>query len=102
MYDCVRDIDRRWIFLLMFLAVAIPILLQAQFPETATVLSRAVFAEIDKLDEGAPVLLAEVAAEADTASEDRDASEEGFLPSCPHCGSRRVEHLQERCRGPGP
>jgi hypothetical protein len=51
---------------------------------------------------GEPVLIAEVAAEADTASEDRDASEEGFLPSCPHCGSRRVEHLQERCRGPGP
>jgi hypothetical protein len=52
---------------------------------------------------GEPVLLiADAAAEADSASEDQDDSQEGFLPSCPHCGSRRVEHLQERCRGPGP
>jgi hypothetical protein len=25
-----------------------------------------------------------------------------FSPSCPLCGSPRVHHLQERCRGPGP
>jgi hypothetical protein len=48
------------------------------------------------------LLIADVAAEADTASEKRDASEEGCSPACPHCGSHRVEHLQERCRGPGP
>lgn len=48
------------------------------------------------------LLIADVAAEADTASEERDVSEEGFAPACPHCGSHRVEHLQERCRGPGP
>jgi len=48
------------------------------------------------------LLIADVAAEADSASEDQDASEEEFSPSCPHCGSRRVKHLQERCRGPDP
>jgi hypothetical protein len=49
-----------------------------------------------------PVLIAEVAAEAERAPQDQNASDEGFAPSCPHCGSRRVEHLQERCRGPAP
>ena len=48
------------------------------------------------------LLIADVAAEANSASEDQDDSQGGFSPSCPHCGSRRVEHLQERCRGPGP
>ena len=57
---------------------------------------------LGRLGSGEPLLIAEVAAEADSASEDQDASQEGFSPSCPHCGSRRVEHLQERCRGPGP
>jgi Zn finger protein HypA/HybF involved in hydrogenase expression len=27
---------------------------------------------------------------------------DGFSPRCPHCGSDRVEHLQERRRGPAP
>ena len=48
------------------------------------------------------LLIAELAAEADSASENQGASEERFSPSCPYCASRRVEHLQERCRGPGP
>ncbi|MFQ5473830.1 MAG: transposase, partial [Dehalococcoidia bacterium] len=48
------------------------------------------------------LLIADVAAEANRLSEGKDALAEGFSPSCPHCGSRRVEHLQERCRGPGP
>jgi len=48
------------------------------------------------------LLIADVAAEADCASEDQGTSEEGFSPSCPCCGSRRVQHLQERRRGPGP
>ena len=47
-------------------------------------------------------LIADVATEADRLSEGQDVSEEGFSPSCPHCGSHRVEHLRERCRGPGP
>ena len=45
-------------------------------------------------------LIADLAAEANRPDEENSA--EGFSPSCPRCGSRRVEHLQERCRGPGP
>jgi len=45
-------------------------------------------------------LIGDLAAEANCPGEDN--SVEGFSPSCPRCGSRRVEHLQERCRGPGP
>ncbi len=48
------------------------------------------------------LLIADVAAEADRLSEGKDAPEEGFSPSCPHCGSARVQHLRERYRGPGP
>ena len=58
MYDFFKNLDRRWVFLMMFLAVAIPILLDAKFPEKPTGLAQAVFDEIDKLPEGAPVLLA--------------------------------------------
>ncbi len=57
MYEFLVRLDRRWIFLLMFLAVAVPILLQAQFPEKPTGLARAVFDEIEKLEEGSRVLL---------------------------------------------
>jgi len=52
------QIDRRWIFLLMFLAVAVPILRQVRFPEKPTDLARAVFDEVEKLPAGDPVLLA--------------------------------------------
>ncbi len=58
MYEFFKTLDRRWIFLLMALAVATPILLELQFPEEATGLAQAVFDEIDKLEEGDPVLLA--------------------------------------------
>ncbi|MHC4422508.1 MAG: hypothetical protein ACYS1E_18195, partial [Planctomycetota bacterium] len=58
MYEFFRDLDRRWIFLLMFLSVAVPILLQFSFPEKPTGLAENVFKEIEALDEGAPVLLA--------------------------------------------
>lgn len=51
---------------------------------------------------GEPVLIADVAAETNGALEDQDAPEAGFSPVCPCCGSRRVQHLRERCRGPGP
>ena len=27
-------------------------------------------------------------------------TEKAFMPSCPHCGSLHVEHLEERCRSP--
>ena len=49
-----------------------------------------------------PILIADRAMEAEHASEDQPVPGEGFLPSCPHCGSRQVHHLRERCRGPGP
>ncbi|MCZ6836596.1 MAG: hypothetical protein O7G85_12540 [Planctomycetota bacterium] len=58
MYEFLKNLDRRWIFLMMLLAVAIPILLELKFPEKPTGLAQAVFDEIDKLPEGAPVLLA--------------------------------------------
>jgi hypothetical protein len=47
-----------------------------------------------------PVLIADLAAEADPS--DDGGSHEGFSPSCPYCGSRQVDHLQELRRGPGP
>jgi hypothetical protein len=58
MYEFFKNLDRRWVFLMMLLAVAIPILLEAKFPEKPTGLAKAVFDEIEKLPEGAPVLLA--------------------------------------------
>jgi hypothetical protein len=55
----------------------------------------------------ASLLIAAVAAEASRSSADgartgEGTSDEGFSPTCPSCGSRRVQKLQERCRGPGP
>ncbi|MCA9291212.1 MAG: hypothetical protein KDA25_08785 [Phycisphaerales bacterium] len=58
MLNLLRTIDRRWIFLAMFLAVAIPILLEARFPEIPTGLAQSTFDEVDTLNEGDPVLLA--------------------------------------------
>jgi hypothetical protein len=52
-----NNLDRRWIFLLMFLAVALPILLQLHVPETTTELSQAVFDEIEKLKPGDKILV---------------------------------------------
>ena len=46
--------------------------------------------------------IADVPEEANHLSEGKDAPAQGFSPSCPHCGSPRVEHLQERRRGPAP
>ncbi|MHC4414172.1 MAG: hypothetical protein ACYS0G_02690 [Planctomycetota bacterium] len=57
-YTTLVQLDRRWIFLLMFLAVAIPILFQLTFPEKPTGLARAVFDEIEKLEPGDKVLMA--------------------------------------------
>jgi len=58
MYEFLKNVDRRWIFLLMAVAVAVPILMQAQFPEKPSGLARAVFDEIEQLDEGDKILLA--------------------------------------------
>jgi len=58
MYEFFKNLDRRWVFLLMLLSVAVPILLQAEFPEKPTGLARAVYDEIEALQAGDPVLLA--------------------------------------------
>ena len=55
--DALSRLDRRWIFLLMALAVGVPTLLSVQFPEQPTGLSRAVFEQIETLPEGSRVLL---------------------------------------------
>ena len=57
MYEFLKNLDRRWIFLMMFLSVAVPIMLEVRFPEKATGLAKNVFDEIEALDEGSPVLL---------------------------------------------
>ncbi|RPI85596.1 MAG: hypothetical protein EHM42_06605 [Planctomycetaceae bacterium] len=57
MLDALRTLDRRWIFLAMLLAVAIPLLLQKTFPEEPTPLVLAVFDKIESLPEGSLVLL---------------------------------------------
>ncbi|MBL4885863.1 MAG: hypothetical protein JKY95_15200 [Planctomycetaceae bacterium] len=51
-------LDRRWIFLMMLFAVAIPILLKMEFPEKPSQLARDVFGEIEQLKPGDKVLLA--------------------------------------------
>ena len=58
MYDFLNNLDRRWVFLLMALAVGVPILFELQFPETPTKLADAVFQEVESLDEGDKVMLA--------------------------------------------
>ncbi|UCD76609.1 MAG: hypothetical protein JSV91_06725 [Phycisphaerales bacterium] len=61
MYEFFRDLDRRWIFLMMFLCVAVPIIIIGAtgktFPEEPTQLVRAVFDEIENLPSGSKVLL---------------------------------------------
>lgn len=51
-------LDRRWIFLLMFLAVAIPIYFESTFPEVPTGLSRSTYDVIEELPPGARVYMA--------------------------------------------
>ena len=58
MYDFFQNLDRRWIFLLMGLAVAVPILLEVQFPEAPSQLAESTFQEIEALEAGDRVLLA--------------------------------------------
>ena len=58
MYEFLKNLDRRWIFMLMLLAVAIPILFELTFPEKPTGLAQAVFDEIEALDPGDKVLMA--------------------------------------------
>jgi hypothetical protein len=57
MYAWLQHLDRRWIFLSMFLAVALPILFQLHVPVTTTDLSQAVFDQIENLKPGDKILI---------------------------------------------
>lgn len=51
------NLDRRWVFLAMFLAVAIPVLIQPQLPEQPTPIVQAVFDKIESLPPGSRVFM---------------------------------------------
>lgn len=57
MYEFLRTLDRRWIFLLVLLCIALPILLGLKFPETPSPLVRNTFDEVERLKPGSRVLL---------------------------------------------
>jgi hypothetical protein len=57
MVRLLERLDRRWIFLAMALAVAIPILLGLRFPESVGSQARDAFRTIEELPEGSRVLL---------------------------------------------
>ncbi len=58
MYQFLKTLDRRWIFLLMALAVGIPILFGLQFAETPTQMTQNVFDAISVLPPGSKILMA--------------------------------------------
>ena len=58
MIERLAQIDRRWIFLAMGLSIAIPVLLQLQFPEVPGSQAQAVFDAIEDLKPGDRVLMA--------------------------------------------
>jgi hypothetical protein len=58
MFLLLKNLDRRWIFLAMFLAVALPILFELKFPEKPTGISAEVFRLIEDLPEGSKILMA--------------------------------------------
>lgn len=58
MYRILKDLDRRWIFLAMFLSVAIPVLARLVFPEVVSKQAKMVFDAIDDLPDGSNILLA--------------------------------------------
>ena len=57
MYRFLKNLDRRWVFLAMFLAVSIPILARVVFPEVVSKQAKLVFDAIDDLPDGSNVLL---------------------------------------------
>jgi hypothetical protein len=57
-FDILKNLDRRWIFLLMFVAVAVPVYFQLEFPEKPTKMVNDVFDAIEDLPEGSNVLMA--------------------------------------------
>jgi len=57
MYNILNNLDRRWVFLAMFLSVAIPVLSGIAFPEVVSKQAKMVFDAIDDLPNGSRVLL---------------------------------------------
>ncbi|HPP51969.1 MAG TPA: hypothetical protein PK777_03385 [Thermoguttaceae bacterium] len=57
MLEKLQHLDRRWVFLMMLLAVAVPMLADWQVPEKSTLLVRQTFEAIDRLPEGSKILL---------------------------------------------
>lgn len=58
MQKFLSNLDRRWIFLLMLLAVSIPILTGVYLPATSSAMSQTVFDQIEKLEPGSKILMA--------------------------------------------
>jgi hypothetical protein len=58
MYEFLKTLDRRWIFLIILLAVAIPILLEKRFPERPSPMVTRVFDTIESLPEGSRIWMA--------------------------------------------
>jgi hypothetical protein len=85
-----RTLDRRWIFLLMFWSVLLPIyfigVTGRTFPEVPSALAEVTFSEIDRLNPGDPVLL----------SFDYDPASEGELQPMAtafvrHCAEKKLK-----------
>ncbi|MFH1850874.1 MAG: hypothetical protein ABIA75_00870 [Candidatus Neomarinimicrobiota bacterium] len=57
MYEFLKNLDRRWIFLLMFLSVSVPLLFEVRFPEKPTDLAYTTFNAVEDLKPGDKVLL---------------------------------------------
>lgn len=58
LYRILKDLDRRWIFLSMAIAVAVPILFGLKFPESPSQMTQQVFDAIEALPPGSKVLMA--------------------------------------------
>ena len=61
--------------------------------------ARLLLSALEPLRTGDVLLIGDLAAEADCLLKGQNPSEKGFRPACPHCGSHRVVHVKERCRG---
>jgi len=57
MYHILKNLDRRWVFLAMFLSVAIPVMTKVVFPEVVSKQAKMVFDAIENLPDGSKVLL---------------------------------------------
>lgn len=57
MYELLKNLDRRWVFLLMAVAVSTPILLQINFPEKVSGLTRDAYKQLEDIKPGDRVLL---------------------------------------------